>query len=134
MRRSARLLLIVALLLGMLVAFVALRKPDDREVGARQQSAEYVADQECAQCHVQIAANYARSGMSRSWQAVDASAMNLSSQTAISDSRQEYRYEVLIDNAQVSQQETRTDEPGHRLVKAARYAIGSGKHARALAC
>ncbi len=92
-------------------------------------------DESCRDCHAEIVAHYARSGMSHSWQFVrDGIAGDFEVTDAIRDTISGYQYRVAQSEKEVLQIETCPDFAEHSLVRSASYAVGSGKHAQALIC
>lgn len=103
--------------------------------------AGFVDDAVCAECHAEISAMYARSGMSRSWRSVDDAFSetrfahpDFSGANFVDDPKNGYRYRAFEDGGRVVQEETLLDptlSPGHALRRDARYVVGSGNHAQA---
>lgn len=85
----------------------------------------------CAECHAEIVADYARSGMSQTWRAVAAGGTlpELQGEAQVADLVTGYRYRVSITATQLEQIETRDDDARHALHRQAKYLVGSGKHA-----
>ncbi len=92
-----------------------------------------VDPQVCAGCHADAVADYHRNGMSHSWQAVRLPLLGESTGNAyVPDALTGYRYQVVVEDDDVWQEETRTDDPEHRLRRKAHYLVGSGNHAQAM--
>ena len=96
-------------------------------------SRQFAGDAECARCHADIATAWQNNGMSVSWRDADPSALASHPSGPVSDPNGPFRYQVLTEDASVTQEEafsspTRTQS--HRV--AARYFVGSGKHALAM--
>lgn len=89
-----------------------------------------IGSQVCAECHAEIVADYARSGMSRTWRAAAAGTLpELTANADVEDLVSRYRYRVAVSGSGIEQIETRDDNPRHALRRQARYLVGSGKNA-----
>lgn len=96
--------------------------------------ASFVGDAVCAECHAEIAASYARSGMSRSWQAIEPSLLeDLPEPSTVRHPQSGYSYRIVVEDGRVFQEESRNSgDAVHRLRREARFLVGSGTHAQAM--
>jgi Flp pilus assembly protein TadD len=87
----------------------------------------------CAACHAEITAQYAHSGMSRSWRVVTrAIATALPSGLVAVVPQADFRYELWQREGGIWQVEKHREDP-HQVARQAACVIGSGTHAVALA-
>ncbi|MEZ6132710.1 MAG: tetratricopeptide repeat protein [Planctomycetaceae bacterium] len=93
---------------------------------------DFVGNHVCSKCHSDIAANYRRNPMSRSWTDVSTSVPDdVQPAASVSDVSGHYSYQVCVENNRLVQRET-TSDGSHQLTAVAEYVVGSGNHARAL--
>lgn len=99
----------------------------------RQHDLSLADSQACTDCHQEQASSYARSGMASSWRSVPAAIaatfVDKVETARVSDPTAGYLYEIAASEQQVTQTELHPDQPEHRLMRRAEYAVGSGKRA-----
>lgn len=94
---------------------------------------DYVGSQVCSECHADVAAEYARSPMSRSWTSCASSVPdNLHQPGTVRDEDGKYTYEVRLENGRLLQTELLSDNADYRRSVTADYIVGSGNHACAM--
>ena len=106
-------------------------------VADAEDAASYVGDAVCAECHADIAANYRRNGMARSWQPVTSDLpAHFHEESLVPDGEGLYQYQTLLNQSgQPIQRESLVANEtavAHSLERTARYLVGSGNHAQAL--
>lgn len=95
----------------------------------------YVGDETCARCHYDVAQNFHRSEMARSWGLV-AEAEHIEPPGDVYDPNSQMHYEMSWRDGRLFVREYRLDGDGretHSLEVEAKYHIGSGNHGRAYA-
>jgi Tfp pilus assembly protein PilF len=93
----------------------------------------YVGDTDCRICHADIARNYLRSGMARSWSAPTPEHLALAQEglPSVADAKLNLSYCTFAADGQLIQEEFRLDSDGsrvHSLTRPASYVVGSGNH------
>ena len=94
----------------------------------------YVGDASCQQCHADLAASYAQTGMGRSVSVFDpASAperFDASGEGPVVCAGDGYCYQPFVRGDSLFQRETRPDTPGYERVHAVSHVVGSGHATR----
>lgn len=94
----------------------------------------YVGDAACTQCHEDIAATYAQTGMGRSVTRFDPEAaperFDAAGEGPVVCADDGYCYQPLVRGDTLFQRETRPDMPGYERVHAASHVVGSGNATR----
>ncbi|MCC6510834.1 MAG: hypothetical protein IT423_17150, partial [Pirellulaceae bacterium] len=128
--------LAVAILLALPLiyfAFLFSPKPAVQPTASPDTVSANSAQGSCVDCHAEISARYAQSGMSQTWQVVASGCVgDFNADTRVVDERSNYEYQLHRVGNAVSQIERRSDGSGHTLERQAAFTVGSGKHAQAM--
>jgi len=128
-----RLVLLLVAVVGAAYALAACRTSAP-EADAADASWTYVGDGACQQCHSDLAASYARTGMGRSVSRFDAAAaperFDAAGAGPVVCAEDGYCYQAFVRGDTLYQRETRPDTPGYERVQAADYVVGSGHATR----
>lgn len=140
MRTRSSLLLLAAFLVAA-VALAACRKTSPsiaeadpevaRFVTISDTSVTYVGDATCQTCHAEIAQTYRTHAMARGFHRPETDSVpETYPSPAITHAASGYTYRAYREGSRFFQEETRADDPSHKLVREVAYVIGSGNAAR----
>ena len=102
-----------------------------RFVTVADTSVRYVGDATCATCHADLAASYKTHAMARGFHRPETDSVpEAYPSPAITHAASGFTYRAFREGDRFFQEETRADDPGHRLVREVTYVIGSGNAAR----
>ena len=133
MRRLAPLLAAAAVVLGAAYGLAACRGAEPEPLAA-DAGWTYVGDGACQQCHADLAASYAQTGMGRSVGLFDPATAperfgpDGASPVVCADDG--YCYQAFLRADSLVMRETRPDTPGYQRVQAASHVVGSGNATR----
>ncbi|WP_412068077.1 tetratricopeptide repeat protein [Rubrivirga sp. IMCC43871] len=126
--------LLAPAVLALAYALAACGGPGADPVAAADDGWTYVGDGACQQCHADLAASYARTGMGRSLSRFDPATaperFGPDGTGPVVCSDDGWCYQPFVRGDSLFQRETRTDTPEYARVEAVDYVVGSGNATR----